>query len=473
MEVTQTAVDGLKHEFKVVLSAKDIEDKIDRRLGELARQVRIPGFRPGKVPLSVLKTRYGDSVLGEVVERAISDSSERAITDHGLKPALRPKIEVTSFEKGTDLEYKMAIEVLPKIEPMDFTTLTLERLVADIADKDVDDALDRLAKQQKRNEPAPDGHKAGKGDVVVIDFKGSIDGKEFAGGSAEGYFLELGANQFIPGFEEQLLGLAAGAAPTVDVTFPADYPVKELAGKAAKFEVAVKEVRTAVATAIDERLAKDMGLENLEALRKTVRERIEREYADVSKQRLKRALLDALAAAHDFLVPAGMVELEFEQIWRQIEESRKGGQLDPEDAAKSDDELKTEYRAIAERRVRLGLLLSEVGQRHNITVAPEEVNRAMIEEARRNPGQERKVLEYFKTSPEAVAQLRAPIFEGKVVDFIVELAKPKERRIPIAELLAEPDDEAKGDVKAEAKGAKKAPARKKTEGKKPAKAKTD
>ncbi|HYB11068.1 MAG TPA: trigger factor [Alphaproteobacteria bacterium] len=473
MEVKQTTVDGLKHELKVVLSAKDLEEKIDRRLGELANQVRIPGFRPGKVPLSVLKKRYGDSVLGEVVERAISDSSERALTDHGLKPALRPKIEVTSFEKGTDLEYKMAFEVLPKIEPMDFTALTLERLVADIADKDVDDALDRLAKQQKRNEPAPDGHKAAAGDVVVIDFNGTVDGKEFPGGSAEGYFLELGANQFIPGFEDQLVGSAAGAKLTVHVTFPADYPAKELAGKPAKFEVAVKEVRIPLATAIDERLATDMGLENLEALRKSVRERIEREYADVSKQRLKRALLDALAAAHDFQVPAGMVDLEFEQIWRQIEEGRKGGTLDPEDTAKTDDELKAEYRAIAERRVRLGLLLSEVGQRHNIAVAPEEVNRAMIEEARRFPGQERKVLEYFKNSPEAVAQLRAPIFEAKVVDFIVELAKPKERRISIAELLAEPEDEAKGDAAVETKGAKSPSTRKKSERKKPAKAKEE
>jgi len=462
MQVTQTAVDGLKHEFKVVLSAKDIEEKIEHRLGELATQVRIPGFRPGKVPLAILKKRYGDSVLGEVVERAISDSSERALTEHGLKPALQPKIEVTSFEKGTDLEYKMAIEVLPKIEPMDFTTLSLERLVGEVGDKEIDEALGRLASQHKRNEPAPAGHKAKKGDVVVIDFKGTVDGKEFPGGAAEGYFLELGSGQFIPGFEEQLAGLAAGANPTIELTFPADYGAKELAGKPAKFEVTVKEVRIPIATAVDERLAKDMGVENLTALRKTMRERIEREYAEVSRQRIKRALLDALAAAHDFPVPAGMVDLEFDQIWRQIEETRKSGQLDPEDATKSEDELKSEYRAIAERRVRLGLLLSEVGTRHNINVAAEEVNRAMIEEARRFPGQERKVLEYFKNTPNAVAQLRAPLFEGKVVDFILELVKPKERRVPIAELLAEPDEE----TKSEPKPAKRPAARKKAEGKK-------
>jgi trigger factor len=467
MQVTQTAVDGLKHEFKIVLSAKDIEEKIDHRLSELATQVRIPGFRPGKVPLGILKKRYGDSVLGEVVERAISDSSQQAIMEHGLRPAMQPKIEVTSFEKGTDLEYKMAIEVMPKIEPMDFSTLDLERIVAEVPDEEIDKALERLAAQHKKTDTAPAGHKAQKGDVVVIDFKGFVDGEAFAGGEAEGHYLELGSGQFIPGFEEQLEGLEAGAAKTVAVTFPADYGAKHLAGKEARFEVTVKEVRTPVPSQIDDQLAKDMGLENLEALRKTMRERIEREYGEVTKQRLKRALLDALAVAHDFPVPPGMVDMEFEQIWHQIEESKKKGELDAAEAAKDEEALKADYRAIAERRVRLGLLLSEVGQRHNITVAAEEVNRAMLEEARRFPGQERQVLEYFKNSPEALAQIRAPLFEGKVVDFIVELAKPKERKVSLAELLAEPAEEEAGTEKP-AKPAKKASSRKKGESKKAA-----
>lgn len=468
MQVTETAVDGLKHEFTVILSAKDIEEKIDHRLGELANQVRIPGFRPGKVPMTLLKKRYGDSVLGEVIERAISDSSEQALMEQGLRPALQPKIEVTSFEKGTDLEYKMAIEVLPKIEPMDFSGLSLERMVPDVSDKEIDEALDRLAKQHKKNETAPAGHKAGKGDVAVIDFKGFVDDHQFPGGSAEDHYLELGSGHFIPGFEDQLEGVEAGAAKTVTVTFPAEYASKDLAGKAARFEVTVKEVRVPVPSVVDEQLAKDMGVENLEALRKVVRERVEKEYGELSKQRLKRSLLDALAEAHDFPVPTGMVDLEFEQIWRQVEESKKQGQLEEAEAAKNEDELKAEYRAIAERRVRLGLLLSEVGQRHNITVAAEEVNRAMIEEARRFPGQERQVLEYFKSSPQALAQVRAPLFEGKVVDFIVELAKPAERKVPVEELLKEPETaaEAKGD----AKPAKKASGRKKAEGKKSTKA---
>jgi trigger factor len=459
MQITQTAVDGLKHEYKVVLSAKDIEAKIDRRLGELSRQVRVPGFRPGKVPLSVLKKRYGDAVLGEVVEQAVSESSAQAIQENGLRPAIRPNIEITAFEKGNDLEFKMAVEVLPKIEPMDFSTLKLERLTAEVAEESVEESLQRLAAQYKKTEPAPAGHKAAKGDVVVIDFKGSIGGQPFPGGSAEGHYLELGAGQFIPGFEEQLEGVEAGAAKTVSVTFPADYPAEALRGKAAEFEVAVKEVRQPVASKVDDELAKAMGVENIDALRKTMRERLQREYAEVAKTRLKRALLDALAAAHDFPVPAGMVDMEFEQIWHQIEQSKKSGQLDPEEAAKSEEELKADYRGIAERRVRLGLLLSEVGQRHNIAVAPEEVNRAMIEEARRFPGQERQVLEYFKNAPEAMAQLRAPLFEAKVVDFILELAKPSERKVTVDELMKEPDE-----APAEAKPAKKG-GRKKSEAK--------
>ena len=442
MEVTQTSAQGLKQEFKVVLSARDIEREIDQRLSEIGREARVPGFRPGKAPLAILKRRYGDSVLGEVVERAISESSEKAMSERGLKPALRPKIEVTSFDKGKDLEFKLEVEVLPKIEPGDLSALKLERLVAEVPDGEIDAALERLASQHKKSETAPAGHKAAAGDVAVIDFKGFVDGAAFAGGEAEGHYLELGSNQFIPGFEDQLLGLEAGAKTTVKVTFPAEYGAKHLAGKEVSFEVAVKELRTPVKAAIDDQLAKDMGLADLEALRKAVRERIEAEYGELAKQRLKRALLDQLAASHDFPVPPGMVELEFEAIWKQIEASKKEGELDPAEVGKDEEKLKADYRAIAERRVRLGLLLAEIGQRNSLSVPQEELNRAMMDEARRFPGQERQVLEYFKNAPEAVAQLRAPLFESKVIDFIVAVAKPAERKVPLAELLKEPDEDA-------------------------------
>jgi trigger factor len=441
MEITQKAVEGLKHEFTVTLSASDIDEKVDRRLNELAGQVRLPGFRPGKVPFSLLKKRFGDSVLGEVLERAVNDSSQQAIEERGLKPALQPKIELKNFEKGKDLEYTMAIEVLPEIEPMDFSGLTLERLTTTVAEDEVEKTLERIAKDYRKTEPAPADHAAATGDVVVIDYKGSIEGEEFPGGSGEGHYLELGSNQFIPGFEEQLEGLKAGEPKRVEVTFPEDYPAKTVAGKAASFEVTVKEVRLPAASEIDEELAKNLGFENLDALRKSVREQIEKQYADVAKNRLKRALLDVLAEHHKFEVPVGMVDLEFDQIWRQIEETKKQDQLDPEDAGKSEDELKSDYRAIAERRVRLGLLLSEVGRRHNISVPTEELNRAMIDEARRHPGQERQVLDFFKNTPGALAQLRAPLFESKVVDFILELAKPTDKPVSVEELMKDPDDE--------------------------------
>jgi trigger factor len=454
MEVTQTSAHGLKQEFKVVLSAHDIEREIDHRLSEIGREAHVPGFRPGKVPLAILKRRYGDSVLGEVVERAISSSSEQAMNERGLKPALRPKIEVTSYDKGKDLEFKLEIEVLPKIEPGDFAALKLERLTADVPDKEIDTALERLASQHKKTDAAPSGHKAQAGDVAVIDFKGFVDGAAFPGGEAEGHYLELGSNQFIPGFEEQLLGLEAGAKTTVKVTFPADYGAAHLAGKEASFEVAVKELRTSVQSTIDDQLAKDMGLEDLAALRKAMRERIEAEYGELSKQRMKRALLDQLAATHDFPVPPGMVDLEFDAIWKQIEESKKRGELEPSEAAKDEETLKADYRAIAERRVRLGLLLAEIGQRNNLSVPPDELNRAMLEEARRFPGQERQVLEYFKNAPEAVAQLRAPLFEGKVIDFIVAVAKPAERKVALEELLKDPEDAGAGAEAGEMKSVK-------------------
>jgi trigger factor len=440
MEITQTAVEGLKHQFTVVLSASDIDAKVDHRLNELAGQVRLPGFRPGKVPFSLLKKRFGDSVLGEVVERAVTDSSQQAIEERGLKPALQPKIELKTFEKGKDLEFTMALEVLPEIEPIDFGGLKLERLVAKVSDDEVEKTLERLANEYRKTEPAPAEQAAAKGNVLVIDYKGSIDGEAFPGGTAEGHYLELGSNQFIPGFEEQLEGLKAGEAKTISVSFPADYRAEKLAGKQASFEVTVKEVRLPAPGKVDDELAKTMGVEDLEALRKTVRGQLEKQYGDISKNRLKRALLDLLAERHRFAVPEGMVEIEFEQIWRQLEETKKSGEIDPEDAAKSEDELKADYRSIAERRVRLGLLLSEVGRQQNINVPTEEMNRAMIEEARRHPGQERQVLDFFKNTPGALAQLRAPLFEAKVVDFILELAKPTEKDVSLEELMKDPDE---------------------------------
>lgn len=437
MQVTETATEGLRREFKIVIPAKDFESEVQRRLQEIGQSARLPGFRPGKVPLPVLKQRYGKSILGEVLERKVSDSSTQVMTDRGIRPASQPKIEITAFDDGTDLEYTMAVETIPEIKPMDFAGLELERLKVEVPETEIHETLERLAQRQRKTEVVEAARTADKGDILVVDFVGRIEGQEFAGGTATDFHIELGADNLIPGFADQLVGAKAGEHRDVNVTFPEDYPGKEVAGKAAVFSVEVKELRQPVPVAVDDELAKSLGLESLEAMRSDVRRQIENDYAAVTRSRMKRQLLDKLADAHDFTVPQGLVDAEFESIWKQIEADREHGSLDPDDEGKSDDQLKSEYRAIAERRVKLGLLLSEVGRINNIQVANDEVSRAVMNEARRYPGQERQVVEYYQKSPQALAQIRAPLYEDKVVDFIVELAKVAERKVTPAELSAE------------------------------------
>jgi trigger factor len=434
MQITETNAEGLKREFTVTVASNDIEQKMQDRLSEIGRTIRLPGFRPGKVPMPVLRKRYGASVMGEVLEKAVNDSSAQAMRQHNLRPALQPKIEILSFKEGTDLEYKMAIELLPEIKPVDFTELHLERLRPEIPEAEVDKAVQRIAEPNRKAEAVE--RAAASGDIVIIDFVGKVDGSEFPGGSAQGHSLELGSDRFIPGFEDQLVGAAAGEHRDVRVTFPADYGSEELVGKSAEFAVEVKEVREKQALAIDDDMAKEMGFDALDGLRKAVREQLERDYGGLARQRLKRSLLDQLAAKHDFPVPPGMVDLEFEAIWKQFQEAREQNKDEvKEEAGKSDDELRSEYRAIAERRVRLGLLLSEVGRANAITVNQDEVNRALGEEARRHRGYERQVVEFYRNNPTALANLRAPIFEDKVVDFITEMATVVDKTVPIEDLL--------------------------------------
>jgi trigger factor len=452
MQITETSAEGLKREFRVVVASSDIEEKVQTRLTEIGQQVRLPGFRPGKVPMTVLRKRFGSSVMGEVLERAVSDSSSQAMQERGLRPALQPKIEIVSFKEGADLEYKMNLELLPEIQPVDLSTLELERLRPEIPEDQVEQALQRIAEPHRKSEKVD--REAQSGDAVVIDFVGRIDGKEFPGGAAKDHKLVLGSSSFIAGFEDQLAGAKAGDKRDVKVTFPKEYGSEELAGKDAVFEVDVKEVQQLQPPAIDDDLAKEVGLESLEELRKMVRERIERDYQGVARQRLKRQLLDKLAENHDFPVPPGMVEFEFENIWKQLEQERANNkELAGEDAGKSDDELKAEYRQIAERRVRLGLLLSEIGRANNINVTAEEVNRALMEEARRHPGYERQVVELYRNNEQALANLRAPLYEDKVIDFVVEMAKVNDKPVSPEELLAVENegDKAEGKAGAEPK----------------------
>ncbi len=464
MQVTETQTDGLKHEYKVVVAASDIAEKVEHRLQELGKQVRLPGFRPGKVPVSVLKQRFGSSVRGEVLERAVNDSSTQAITERGLRPALQPKIEIVSFDEGKDLEYTMAIEVLPEITVMDLGEIELERLTVQVPDDEVEAVLTRMAESNKKTQALSKKRKARSGDVLVIDFRGSVDGEELPGMAGEGHHLELGSNRFVSGFEEQLVGMDVGEERQITVTFPEAYGNEKLAGKEALFEVKVHDILEAVAMEINDDLAVAFGESDLAALKDKVRQQIVLDYGQLARARLKRALLDQLADAHDFPVPSGMLETEFEAIWNQLDQDRQQGRVDPEDEGKSEEDLKAEYRTIAERRVRLGLLLSEVGRQNSIDVTQEEANRAIVREAQSHPGHEREILDFYQKNPEAISRLQAPIFEDKVVDFIVALAKVTEREIKPAELqaeLSEPETSAKPGTAKKSSSAKPA-AKKKT-----------
>ncbi|MGE3968508.1 MAG: trigger factor [Dongiaceae bacterium] len=434
MQVTETNVEGLRRQFKVTIPANDVEKRVETELQEIGRSARLPGFRPGKIPMQVLKQRFGQSVRGRVAETAVNDSTHQLLNERGLRAAGQPHIEITSFNEGGDLEYDLAFDLMPEIKPIEFGAIQLERQAVEVSEKEVDEALERLAQAQKRSSPIAEPRPAKLGDVVVVDFEGRIDGVAFPGGKAEGHYLELGSKSTIPGFEDQIAGHSVGEDFDVEVTFPADYPKAELAGKAAKFATTIKEIREPQTVAVDEQLAKDMGAESLEKLRELMKGRIERDYNSLSRGKLKRALLDWLAQKHDFTAPAGLVDGEFDAIWQQIEADRQQGRKDPDDEGKSDEQLKKEYREIAERRVKLGLLLSEVGRLNNIEVGNDEISRQVAMEAQRYPGREKEVVEYYRRTPAALAQLRAPLYEEKVVDYILEQAQVTERKVTAEEL---------------------------------------
>ncbi len=465
MQVTETQADGLKREYKVVITAAEIAEKVEHRLQEVGQQARLPGFRPGKVPLQVLKQRFGPSVMGEIVERAVNDSSNQTISERGLRPAVQPKIEIVSFDEGKDLEYTMAIEVLPEIKMMDFSEIAIERPKIAVEDAEIGQALEQIAASRKDTKALDKPRKSESGDVLVIDFQGTVDGEAFPGMAAEDHHLELGSNSFIAGFEDQLIGVDTGAQVDVKVTFPDAYMNDQLAGREAIFAVTVKDILQAVPAPIDDALATSLGEENLESLRGKVRQQIEQDYDELCRGHMKRALLDKLAEGHDFEVPAGMLDAEFETIWAQFEEARSQGRLDPDDVGKDDEALKEEYRTIAERRVRLGLLLAEVGRVNGIDVTQDEMNREMEKEIRRHPGREREVFEFFKNTPEAAARLRAPVFEDKVVDFITALAKVEDKTVTLEELNKSAEIEAGEEAKPKKPAKKKAaPKAKKEEG---------
>lgn len=437
MQVTEINVAGLKRELQIVIPAAHIATTLDARLKEISREVRLPGFRPGKVPMALLKQRFGASVMGEVLERSVQEGTQNAIAERSLRPAGQPQVEITSFNEGADLEYKVTIEVLPEIEAFDASKVVLERLVAEVAESEIEAALGRIADSRKTPVVVEEVRPAVLGDILEIDFVGSIDGVEFPGGKGEGYDLELGSGSFIPGFEEQLVGASTGDAVTVSVSFPEEYQAKDLAGKAASFAVTVKALKAADRPVVDDAFAISVGLESLDALKADIKSRIGSDYANASRAKMKRELLDRLADAVDFDVPESMVDAEFEGIWQQLEEAIKNDTLDDDDKGKSEDDLKTEYKTLAVRRVRLGLLLADIGQRNSVQVTEEDLNKAVIAEAMKYPQQARQVFEYFQKNQDAVNSLRAPIFEDKVVDLLFTLATVSERTVTVEELVAE------------------------------------
>ncbi len=442
MEVTATNTEGLKRTLKVVVGAAEINERFGQRLDEIKDRVQLKGFRKGKVPLAHLKRVYGRSLMAEVLEQTVRDTSSKAIADRNERPALQPDIKLSEdqaeiervIDGKADLAYSMSFEVLPDIALADFSALKLERLVADVDEASLDKALDEIAGRSTTFE-AEEGRAAGEGDRVTIDFVGKIDGVAFDGGTGENTGLVIGQGGFIPGFEDGMKGAKAGEERVVKATFPAEYPAKELAGKEAAFEVKVKEVAKPIKPAIDDELAKTLGVESLDKLKELVSGQIKRSYDDAARMKLKRELLDELDKAHAFELPASLVDNEFEQIWTQLNNSLKGQGKTLADEGKTEDEAKAEYRKIAERRVRLGLVLGEIGEKNKISVSQDELRGALIEQARRYPGQEKMVYEYFEKTPGAVAELRAPIFEEKVVDHILELAKPSERKVDKDELM--------------------------------------
>ena len=452
MQVTETVTEGLKREFEVVVPAADLAAKADERIEALRGQVRINGFRPGKVPTSHLKRMYGRAVMAETIENAVRDANVKIVTDRGFKLARDPEVtlptEQSAVEKviegKSDLAYKVAIEIMPAIELADFKGISLERLTADVTDEETDEALKRIAEENRPFVAKAEGAKADKGDRVVMDFTGRIDGREFEGGSGGDVAVLIGSASFIPGFEDQLIGIAAGETKTVKVTFPATYPATNLAGKEAEFEVVAKSVEGPGEVKLDDDYAKSLGLDTLAKLKDMIKERLAREHAAMSRQRLKRKLLDELDAKHKFTPPPSLVNDEFDNVWKTVINDLEAQKRSFADENTTEEKAKEEYRAIAERRVRLGLVIAEIGEKNGIKVSDEELSRAVMERARQFPGKEKEVWDHFRNNPEAVASLRAPIYEEKVVDYIVELAKVAERKVTREELYEElyKDDEA-------------------------------
>ena len=445
MQVVEKSGDGLSKVFGVTVPAGELAKRLDARIAEITPRLNIKGFRPGKVPPAHIRRLHGKALMAEVVEQTVAETRQKVLDENNLRPATEPNLTPESdmdkvLAGGEDLTFEMAVEVMPDFEPIDIAKLKLKRPVYEPTEKEVDEALADLAKQARSYEPRTGKTvKAKDGDQVLIDFVGRLDGEAFQGGSAEDHELVLGSGQFIPGFEEQLVGAKPGEAKTIKVTFPDNYQAAHLAGKEVEFEVKVKEVRAPVDSAPDDELAKRLGLSDLAALREVLTKNLSEQYANNSRFKLKRQLLDELDTGHDFPLPGRMVEAEFAGIWQQVQQDKQKGDLPPEDADKTEEQLQAEYRKIAERRVRLGLVLAEIGRRNNIQVSDQELRQEMQRQAMQYGAQAQQIFDMFQQNPQAQAQLRAPLYEDKVVELIFSQAKVTDKKVSKEEILAEDD----------------------------------
>ena len=469
MKISETRAEGLIREYAIVISAAEIDEQVAAKLAELATTVNMPGFCPGKVPMSVVKSRFGPQVQGEAMKNALDEGARQAIENNELRLASQPSVEITSYEDGKDLEAALSCEIMPAITMPDLAKLDIERPTLEAGDAEIDEALKNIADSNRPTVEVTAKRAAKAGDVVVIDFIGRIDGEAFEGGAAEGHSLELGSNSFIPGFEDGLVGAKAGETRDVNVSFPEEYQAAHLAGKPAVFEVTVKELREKGEASIDDQLGQNLGFEDLAGLREAVAGQINGQHATALRQALKKNVLDALATGEEFDVPPSLYKSEYENVARAMnpnapaahdhdhDHDHDHGHGDEHPAADEgmDDDAKAEAKMVAERRVRLGLLLTEIGRGNNIEVTEEDTRQAVFEEARRYPGQEQMVLEYFQKNEQAMQQLAGPIFEDKTVDFILEMANVNEVQTDVETLYAAPE-EGEGEAVAKKKPAKKA-----------------
>ena len=441
MQITSKETQGLTHKFAVIVSASEIAQHTETELQSIGQKAKMPGFRPGKVPMTVLKQHYGKDVMGDVLQNAITKATRDAVEQKKLRPAMQPDVKITKFEEGGDLEFDLTVEAMPEVPALDYAKISVDELAYDIPTDEVQQGLERLAKSRQHTHKAEGA--AQQGQVVKIDFLGKIDGKAFDGGAAQGFFLELGSNQFIPGFEDQLIGANEGEKRNVNVTFPKDYHSKNLAGKAAVFEVTVHEVHRLHVPEVDDTLAVSLGFKDLEHLKGAVKQQIEFDYERVARAKAKKQLFDALEEALAFPIPDKMFELEFNAVFKQVEQAKKDG--DPALKDKSEAELKKEYEPIARRRVKLGIFLAEVGRTNNIQITREELSAAVMSQARNYPGQEEKVFEFYRKNPAQVDELKGPILEEKAVDFILSKVTRVKKPVSIEELMKDDEADAEGE----------------------------